>query len=432
MSNMKHAATQSERGKLACRQKWLLSKGLGLERAGDKPAPLWFGTLWHELMDLAWTAADYMPAAALLTKWKIEQAKDYDPGAEATDQVESLVLLDEMLANYVLAYPVEPLSAFTLCGSEVRPGPIRTTTPRGYRSPLSLYDGKLDKVVRDSFGQHWIVEHKTLKGDVERWRDDNDYRPQAATYGVLLQDGAGVNAVGVIYDLAVKQPLTTADMLKRTTKGVLSKVFKSHRDGTFTLPKFLPLEELVFAIADTLGLSREGTNDVFRWDPIGTDAITAFVEANQDSPLWLPWYGQLLGTDPLQPGMTLPTRREICTTRLFKQEIVKFEPGELDRRRGEMYLEATELRRMHTAVADERRAAQMAENEGSLGEWLEAFLNTPLAESFFRNPDHCLQYNRRCAFTNLCRHRAIDDAQGFRLRTSVHPELDDAQPHWRP
>jgi len=385
----KHSATNSERGAMPCPLRWLLRYGLGVVPAkwlfryglGVVPAkeaePLYVGSLWHDVMERYWGNCDESERYFTAFCWfNAEMARRREAmffgGDDGFDKTHEL--LGAMLGIYhATELHRPPEQKWTVLGVE-EVFEVPTTTPSGSPSPVSWYTGKVDLPVIIN-GDFYIGEHKTTSLDLDRWRAYQEYSPQAATYAILAEPKYGL-AKGVAYDVIRKAYPPTPDKFPVKKRGGLSKK--------------LPAEATVdgFRAAVQLSLNRG--------------------EAPE------PWYGQM--------ERKLAARDTV--NRFCQRVVVRFEPGELDRARMELYAVATQLRSWHAVVG--RRWDWVRRSHFDLFR-MQAVCKVlyELQDRFPRSPSQCFRYGRLCAYRQPCQYRSPEAFSGFTLLDHMHPELVD-------
>lgn len=75
-----------------------------------------------------------------------------------------------------------------------------------------VYQGRIDMVVRDQYGNYWIVDHKTIsKLDGFDWLDMD---PQGISYAWAIQHQLGISVAGVVYNQLLKSSPKEPKLLK--------------------------------------------------------------------------------------------------------------------------------------------------------------------------------------------------------------------------
>lgn len=218
--------------------------------------------------------------------------------------------------------------------------------------------------MRDSYGQVWILEHKTTKYSLDSWMDLHSYSPQALSYAWLVQEQTGHRVEGVIYDLALKavpprpeaiQPIANGKRLSRrlpanTTKSILERALQHHN-----------IEP------------DEWTQDKLRH----------------------------LGSQP-DP--------------FFQRKIARFQQSEIVRTGIELYHIATEIRRAHSPLREHR--LRLIQQEPSRYLWTEhanAIIHYH-GNHYPRNNDSCYAWSRPCGHMDLCRYQSRSALAHYKMR----------------
>lgn len=322
------------------------------------------GKAWHRAQDSFWAqpTGNATTMQMAVWEWFAEMRKQAEPEAESfsvsavlpswslDDLKDARDTLLTMCNGYAARYAVRE---FELIGTELDLT-IKLRSPSGRRSGCLLYNGKIDKLVRDEHGQAWIVEHKTTKTPVDRWREWNEYKPQAPSYAVLCREALGIEPVGVIYDLA---------LLAAPPRPENWPILKNGK----ALAKKVPAN----ATAETL---REA---------LSLNGFT--VEGGE-------WYAEILAGLEKQPDP------------FFSRVVVRFEPHAIERTAAELYQVARSVR------ADEKRASVFEplvrdlEKRKCGPEALAQLADLPEWFSWFpRNPGACHMFGRMCEFADACR-----------------------------
>jgi len=233
-----------------CKMLWLFVFGLRLRRSRGKSLDLIIGSLWHEMLDVWWKEAIHKESSLWAQEYRevlskgIEEAKkeagvefsldSVMPGYTEEELDEAEELLTFLIHKYDSEFYDQTLEEYELIKSEIRLE-SRTQPRPGRFSPVSRICGTIDKIVKDKYGQIWIVEHKTCSsyGNLDLWLDRHEYNPQAITYPYLVEQCLGLKPVGVIYDLARKASEPGPEQYKVVSKGTrLSKILP--KDSTST------------------------------------------------------------------------------------------------------------------------------------------------------------------------------------------------------
>lgn len=384
---MRHTFTNSERKSAGCAHMWLFKYGLRLRKDGRSTA-LMFGSIWHDVMSAWWKAkANGRNDLARIHACRSEATRQFEKlredvkGFDLHDPVkvntEDLDKILELLAGMVRGYERRYGQDDTLhmIADELVLG-HPTISIKGNQG-ASIVMGRVDKVLVDNYGQHWIGEHKTSGSKLDDWRWTNGYDPQAPTYAWLLKHSHGIDAVGVCYDLAFKANPPKQSKFKLADKNT-------------RLSMKLPAN--CTARAFLTAIRYHG----FR------------VEDHA-------WYREKL--DAME-GKRDP---------FFKRVFVRFEPGAVERVGLELHSESTRLRGYDNIV---RRANVDWREDHSEREWewqhnVIGILND-VGHRFPRNSNACVnRYGRVCGFKDLCRHQNIDALVGLSQIPHKHRELAD-------
>ncbi len=374
-----HTTTNSERAVWSeCPMKWALQYGLGIRPKKEAEA-LTFGSLFHDALEAWWDRSSegggYRIAAG---ERAIDEGVDQlvpdapvgfsteepNRGTSASKLEEWRGLLKDMLWGYERRYGAEIDNKelkLILNESAVR---CATQTPAGKRSPWSHYQGKLDKVVEDGFGQHWILDHKTSGSALKHWRSRHEYSPQALTYGWLYRESTGITPAGIVYDLCLKAAPAKPSEYPRKKDGFLSKRIPANAEAESFLKAVL---------ATGKGMAAE------------------------------PWYAVTLSA--------LKAERE----KFFRREWVRWSDTDLDRMGAELHAVSSTIRRAHNTTLKIKEAAPAIDEQVMRS-----------AYAFPRN-DACYKYGRPCSYLGLCRvaqtrteiERELFD---FRIAGKIHEE----------
>ena len=202
----------SDRGSFkACRRKWDLGSKLRQNYEPVAPAkPLEFGTAIHagfeEYYDPLWwsktTPTERTMAAIGRFKAECDRQKrkrlefSGDESLSLEDEedfAERLILGTEMFKNYGDYYGES--DNFTPLYTELEfEVPIPDTD--------HIYQGRIDLVIEDAYGEYWIVDHKTRGsfGSTEHYTLDE----QAASYAWALQEMLKIPVAGVLFNEVLK------------------------------------------------------------------------------------------------------------------------------------------------------------------------------------------------------------------------------------
>jgi len=399
-----------------CQFKWLLADGLKLAAPQATTIPLAMGSAWHRLMDV-WWAGDvsdghrFKPDClnfresnarwALADWYHVQKAKldgfstDAQPAFDADSLLESMVLLYDMLKAYTQQWSSSLWDVVATELSVERYLP----TPSGHRSQI-LDEVRLDKLVRDTSGQHWLVEHKTTQDDLNTWIEHNTYRPQAAAYASAIEDHLGIQVAGVIYDLARKSRAHTPDTWDVLKSGkALAKPKSGKAPSTLTAHEF----ENILAFH---GFPLDG-------------------EGSQD------WY---------RPVLEQCQRREAAHGHpRVRRHIYRFAPGETQLVALEQYAMGVDIRRARklldrptqSTLYHLRRKLDVATDPDEVADIQQQWATAAATEVkrighlFPRCQASCWKWSRPCIYMDACQFRSVESMSGLRLRHSRPEETAD-------
>lgn len=220
-----------------CRRSWNYSSKLRMNLAPLAiQAPLDLGTGVHKGLETyydpktwSWTKKDDPRREVLLhscisafkdsmraAKSRYNAVKDF---TEEQDQefVELVALGIGMLWNYFdYALTVDKFTPIHVeVGFEVPiPNLPSSIVPVGTEA---VYRGRIDLLVRDQWGEYWIVDHKTTA----RWTSTDflELDEQCGSYAWALQEILGIRIAGVIYNELYKAVPAPPEKLSRQYKG---------------------------------------------------------------------------------------------------------------------------------------------------------------------------------------------------------------------
>lgn len=381
---MRHTFTNSERKAAACAQLWLFKYGLRLRRAGRAKA-LILGSLWHVLMSVWWKHKAGFTPQARWSACKIAADDSFSTLEHETDGFDldnpsrinthdlkdMRVLLGGMLHGYELRYG--PDDSLTMTADELVLG-HPTITASGNHG-MSNVMGRVDKILVDSYGQHWIGEHKTSGMRLDDWRIKNGYDPQAPTYAWLLKHNLGIEVVGVCYDLAFKAVAPSPQKFKLA--------YKDSR-----LSKQLPANCTANALRNAIRFHK-------------------FREEDTD------WYQDKIKELEQKPEP------------FFRREFVRFTPDAVERVGLELHSESTRLRGYQRRVD---RAIEDCQDTHYSKDWRtqSIYVLAQVSHHYPRNVGACVnRYGRQCAFMDLCRHQSLESLAGLEQIPDKHRELTD-------
>lgn len=190
-----------------------LRYGLGYRPVGEA-SPLRFGKAMHTGLEAWLQSGEHLGAAIEAVR---PRGGDYDPF--------ELVKIEELLMGYHARWAGSGYEVLAV-EQEFRTPLLNPET--GYPSQTFELGGKIDGIVRDSFGRVWIIEHKTTSEDVStgskywlRLQIDS----QVSTYMVGAR-ALGYDVVGVLYDVIHKPTIrpysaTPMESRKYTKAGAL-------------------------------------------------------------------------------------------------------------------------------------------------------------------------------------------------------------------
>lgn len=233
--------TNSERGAFACEKKWFFRYHAGLTTSAT-PAPLRYGSLWHECLAAWYRSQCKMSVAELMAavvapwrefreQWQREQAAHNDGiiDSEAEDEdAEMAVLIEGMLTGYLAEFATDA------DGWEVIAVEAQAARPLGFKDAIMLangervertwlYGGALDLIVRErATGNVWLVEHKTTsQSDLSQYVHKLHWDPQIRGYAWIMLAPVRESDVrepmrltGVIYNVARKKLPREPELLK--------------------------------------------------------------------------------------------------------------------------------------------------------------------------------------------------------------------------
>ncbi len=380
----RHSFTNSERKSAVCAQLWLFKYGFRL-RSGRKSKALILGSAWHELMSTWWK----LKGKHTLDRWQACRAtadilfadleKDVEVGFDLHNPVkislevlsDMRALLGGMLRGYEACFGND--DSLTMVADELVLG-HHTISVKGHAG-VSMVMGKVDKILVDSYGQHWIGEHKTSSSGLDDWRSKNGYDPQAPTYAWLIKQSMGIDVVGVCYDLAFKGQPPKPEQFKVVAKGA-------------RLSKQLPAHCTAHALLTAIRFHG------FDVDDVG-------------------WYNEKV------------TELQNRPDKFFRREFVRFQAGAVERVGLELHSEASRLRGYQRRVDN---ALQDWQDTHRSKDWRPkvAGVLAQVSHHYPRNASACVnQWGRRCSFIDLCRYQSIDSLDGLEQIPTKHRELID-------
>lgn len=287
---MKHVVRTSDRIQYKrCRRSYDLG---GIDRANFVPLraskPLEFGTDWHEAMAVYYDPLTWDLLKSPKTREVVQQAarsafinanrrrmadaKDmndgYLPIEIEEDFNERIELGLGMLENYLRWAPLN--DNFTPTHIEVDFEVPIIVPHSGGEQMLCLchgwpvfYQGRLDGIVKDSFGWYWILEHKTTgqMGDTSHLELDE----QTGSYAWAVQHMLGIRVLGVIYSEALKDVPHPPQELVRPREGRNFSVNKqSNTTYELALDTLVKAKEDISLYADFLEFLKLQGNKFFK------------------------------------------------------------------------------------------------------------------------------------------------------------------------
>lgn len=227
--------TNSERRTFACEKKWFFRYHAGLTTSAT-PAPLRYGSLWHECLAAWYRSQCKMSVAELMAavvapwrefreQWQREQAAHNDGiiDSEAEDEdAEMAVLIEGMLAGYLSEFARDD-EHWEIVAVEAQAARKLTLNDKiGDIEREWLYGGALDLIVRErATGDLWFVEHKTTSNsDLTKYLRKLHWDPQIRGYAWILRapvkesDVESMRVKGVIYNVARKKVPREPELLK--------------------------------------------------------------------------------------------------------------------------------------------------------------------------------------------------------------------------
>jgi len=358
-------------------------------RTKRKGNALIFGSAWHILSSVWWKTkteggnAQARWHACRLAADEIfqdleQKTEGFDPHNPVKVNLEDLKAMRSMMAGMLRGYEGRYGldDTLTMLADELVVG-HHTLSVKG-NAGASMVMGRIDKLIVDNYGQHWIMEHKTTKSSLADWRFKNGYDPQAATYAWLAKHELGIEVVGVVYDLVLKAVSPEPKRFKVVASGDrLSKTLPAHCTAT--------------ALRNAIGYH-------------------GFREEDQA------WYQSRL--------IELDNKADP----FFRREFVRFTAGAVERVGLELHAEAKRLRAYQRMIDK----AEMEYNRTHRStDWRNKVTNilSKVGHEYPRNASACVnQYGRQCSFMDLCRHQSVESMAGLEMLPFKHRELvDDTQ-----
>lgn len=191
LSTLRKLSTSAASTFRRCPREYKLSRDL---EPIVKASPLAFGSCIHAGLEAWFKTADLDPAIASIQSYA--HANDLDPF--------DAVACEVLMIGYHERWLDEPLTVLFVEADFTAPM-LNPDTGAPSRT-FELY-GRLDAVVRDTFGRDWVTEHKTRGGDL----DDPLYwqklrlDAQVSTYHEGVRS-LGIEPAGVLYDVIRKPP----------------------------------------------------------------------------------------------------------------------------------------------------------------------------------------------------------------------------------
>jgi hypothetical protein len=370
---VKTYTSNSERASALCETRWLFRYGLGLEVPMDSYA-MSVGKAWHEVQEVYWIHgfdAGMARATAMVRE---------DQLVPITGDRIGLDVLEPMLERYDLFHEnwIKLHGDLTILGQEV--SIERATTVNGRWSSASRWLGIVDKIVRDSEGKVWILEHKTTGLHPTDWLDAHraDYQPRI--YAWLLR-ALDLFPVGCIYDVVRRGGVTQP---RRNKDGSLAKLRKG------TLPKMS-----------------------------ASDWLNNLTDEEEEIPWVMEVYQGLRGRD--------------ADGYWQAREWITFEPGEVDRAAAEAHTVATRLRRHREAIEPLRSSLydEPPRSPHELGTRVSALIREVWGQ-FPRNVGECKRWGRLCEYAAACANPTTTTCSELRIRAQTKRTTTDVIATHRP
>lgn len=221
----------------SCPRAYLHRYEQGIRKRGEKAEALAFGTAIHAALEAYW----------------LGKPEQIEPILFEQLQGEELARARAMLDGYALRWDTD----------RTEHGLRAVAVEASFRCPI--YDprtgkrirgieraGKVDAIVVDKFGAHWVLEHKTTSSDVGPGSPYWD-RLQVDTqisYYVLGAKALGYDVAGVIYDVLgkpkISRRLATPEAERKYTKE--GRLYATQRDVDETIEEYA--ERVRAAIAE--------------------------------------------------------------------------------------------------------------------------------------------------------------------------------------
>lgn len=219
-----------------CRVKWDFSSPLrGNWEPDIPPKPLWLGSAVHKALEVYYdpsTPRDRSHAIAAYTLHCNTRLAEYetiqgDLWAEQQEDWDNQYNLGlGMLQYYFTQAPL--LDDFKVIWVE-KDLLVELDDLEDQRWETPYYGARLDGLIQDSFGEYWILEHKTaatLPSSIDYLEKDD----QCGSYIWLVQEQLGIEVAGVLYNILAKKIPHTPTVLK---SGALSQ--NKQQDTTYEL-----------------------------------------------------------------------------------------------------------------------------------------------------------------------------------------------------
>ena len=203
-----------------CPHKWYLRYVMGLRAPPPPDRPislsgveydpednLWLGTQWHDVMEYGLgsvVGAGPLPTAEMIVR--VHEAAR----ARAVELRQEYPLLPIWFGDRTLTPWAAMLAGLDMV-AEVAATEVQLSMPLSYissaelRWPDLLLVGTLDGIIKDRWGNPWIMEHKTTSGSVRPEGLAEAYRlDEQATCYTMLAQASGYDVMGVFLDAVRK------------------------------------------------------------------------------------------------------------------------------------------------------------------------------------------------------------------------------------
>lgn len=228
------STSNTQRNAAACPRRWMTRYGLGF-RPIETPLPLWRGIIWHAMMDHVWDPCDETNERLeeVIRKYRAPSGFkiQWYPDRDAFEKV--MDLFERMLEDYRARW--KDSEKFEVIATELEISHPTENPETGEPGPV--YTGKIDKLVRDRWGQLWIVDHKTTGRPASQWMAKHGESIQALTYGWLVWRSIDERPAGVVFDVASIQERVDkwpknrdGSWTRRIPAGITRRAYDSIRD----------------------------------------------------------------------------------------------------------------------------------------------------------------------------------------------------------